>query len=89
MIYSGKIDAFAGVMTFTSDSFVVLSSCARNYMKVLTTCKSVLRAAARTTATSSRRRSTIYGTNRSSFASSVRWTDRARKTSNARNLLDG
>lgn len=26
MIYSGKIDALAGVMTFTSDSFVVFSS---------------------------------------------------------------
>lgn len=89
MIYSGNIDALAGVMTFTSDSFVMISLWTHNYTRVLTTCKSVLRAAARTTAASSRRRSTIYGTNRSSFASSVRWTDNARKTSNARNLLDG
>jgi hypothetical protein len=33
MIYSGKIDALAGVITFTSDSFVVLSSCATSYTK--------------------------------------------------------
>src|SRR5258708_483262 len=89
MIYSGKIDALAGVMTFTSDSCVMFNSWSHSYTKVLTTCKRVLRAAARTTAASSRRRSTISGTNRSSFSSSVRWTDNARKTSNARNLLDG
>ena len=89
MIYSGNIDALAGVITFTSDSFVMFSIWIHNYTRILTTCKSVLRAAARTTAASSRKRSTIYGTNRSSFASSVRWTDNARKTSNARNLLDG
>src|SRR6266478_6839226 len=63
IIYSGNIDALAGVMTFTSDNFVMLSSWTLSYTSVLTTCKSVLRAAARTTAASSRRRSTIYGTN--------------------------
>lgn len=59
MIYSGKIDALAGVMVFTSDSFVVLSLWVHIHMTALTTCKSVLRAAARTTAASSRRRSTM------------------------------
>jgi hypothetical protein len=51
-----------------------------------TTCISVRRAADRTVAASSRRRSTMYGTMRSSFASSVRWQERARNTSSARTL---
>ena len=51
-----------------------------------TTCIKVRRAADRTVAASSWSRSTMYGTIRSIFASSVRWQARARNTSNARNL---
>ena len=52
----------------------------------LTTCIRVRKAAERTNAASSSRSSTIYGTIRSNLASSVRWQDRARKTSSARIL---
>lgn len=56
MIYSENMAAFEGVMTVTS----------------INTCMSVRSAAARTMAASSCRRSTMYGTIRSSLASSVR-----------------
>ena len=55
-------------------------------MTSMSTCMSVRRAAARKIAASSWSRSTIYGAMQSSFASSVRWEESARKTSSARTL---
>lgn len=88
MMYSGKMETLDGVITVTLMSWTEFSISDKQ-ARPPTICMSVLTAAARTTATSSRNSSTTYGTARSSLDSSVSWAQSARRMSSARMRDEG
>jgi hypothetical protein len=91
MMYSRKMAALEGVMTVTIINYnkTIINLTTFHVNEPHTVCIRVRMAAALTTAASSCNRSTIYGTIRSNFASSVRCMANERSTSNARTLEVG